>query len=65
MLLSHAVTLAEARSYVAALADLAMTCEASIAYEHVLIGLDALHRGEGPSTTEVMTADRAVLFTVA
>ena len=40
MLLSHAVTLAEARSYLAALADNAHTFDASVEYEHVLLELD-------------------------
>ena len=37
MLLPHAQTLAQARSYLAALADQASTIDASSAYEHVLI----------------------------
>ena len=65
MLLSHAVTLAEARSYVAALADNARTCDASVEYEHVLLELDAIHGGEVPPITEVLTDKRDVLYTVA
>ncbi|MGN6576959.1 MAG: hypothetical protein ACTHKG_14880 [Nocardioides sp.] len=65
MLLAHAVTLAEARSYVAALADNARTIDASVEYEHVLLELDAIHGGEVPPTTEVLTDKSDVLYTVA
>ena len=65
MLLSHAVTLAEARSYVAALADHARTFDASVEYEHVLLQLDSIHGGEVPLTTGVLTDRRDVLYTVA
>ena len=65
MLLSHAVTLAEARSYVAALADNARTFDASVEYEHVLLELDTIHGGEVPPITEVPTVKRDVLYTVA
>ena len=40
MLIAHAVTLAEARSYVAALADIAVTIDASIEYDRVLLQID-------------------------
>lgn len=65
MLLAHAVTLAEARSYVAALADNARTFDASVEYEHVLLALDTIHGGEVPPTTEVLTDKSDVLYTVA
>jgi hypothetical protein len=65
MLLSHAVTLAEARSYVAALADNARAFDASVEYEHVLLELDTIHGGEVPPITEVFTDKRDVLYTVA
>ena len=65
MLLAHAVTLAEARSYVAALADNAHTFDASVEYEHVLLELDSIHVGEVPPTTEVIVDRLDVLFTVA
>lgn len=65
MLLAHAVTLAEARSYVAALADNAHTFDASVEYERVLLELDAIHGGEVPPITEVLTDRSDVLFTVA
>lgn len=65
MLLAHAVTLAEARSYVAALADNARTFDASVEYEHVLLELDEIHGGDVPPTTEVLTDKSDVLYTVA
>ena len=65
MLLAHAVTLAEARSYVAALADHARTFDASVEYEHVLLQLDSIHGGDVPPTTDVLTDRRDVLCTVA
>ncbi len=65
MLLAHAVTLAEARSSLAALADQALTFDASVEYERVLLQLDALHgdliSGMGP----VSAYSRDVLFDVA
>ena len=48
MLLAHAITLAEARSYVAALADLARTFDASVEYERVLLQLDWIHGDDSP-----------------
>jgi len=65
MLLSHAVTLAEARSYIAALADLARTFDASVEYERVLLQLDWIHGDDVPPTTEVFTDRSDVLYTVA
>ena len=66
MLFRHAQTLAQARSYLAALSDQASTIDASSAYEHVLIDLDRLHGDECPSAgTEGLTEDRAILLAVA
>jgi hypothetical protein len=65
MLLSHAVLLAEARSYLAALADHAATFDASMEYERVLLQLDALHDGAVPPITVVPATDPAVLHEVA
>ena len=66
MLLPHAFTLAQARSYLATLADQASTIDASSAYERVLIELDRIHGDECPSAgTEELTEDRAVLLAVA
>lgn len=65
MLLAHAVLLAEARSYVAALADHAMTFDGSMEYERVLLELDELHGGVFPPTTQIPITDPAVLCRVA
>jgi hypothetical protein len=66
MLLPHAQTLAQARSYVAALADCAVTIEASSAYERVLLELDRVHGDDCPALdTDALTDDRDILFAVA
>ena len=65
MLLAHAITLAEARSYVAALADLARTFDASVEYERVLLQLDWIHGDEVPGISPVLIDQPRVLFTVA
>ena len=66
MLLAHAVALAEARSYVAALADHACTFDASVEYERVLLQLDWIHGDDTPALdTTGLTDDRDVLFAVA
>ncbi len=65
MLLSHAVTLAEARSYVAALADQATSADASAEYERVLLQLDWIHGDYVPGITEVPAEHRDVLFAIA
>ena len=46
--LEHALTLAQARSFVAALADAAVEDDASAAFERALIELDWLHGDESP-----------------
>lgn len=62
----HARTLAQARSYVAALADRAMTLDASSAYERVLLELDRVHGDDCPALdTEDLTGDRDILLAVA
>ena len=59
MHLSHARTLCHARSALAMLADTATSIEASSAYEHVLITLDAIHGNDGPAiATRGLPADR-------
>ena len=64
MLLSHA--LAEARSHLAALADTAVTFEASVEYERVLLQLDSIHGGDVPGVdASGLTDDRNVLFSIA
>jgi len=66
MLLPHAQTLAQARSYVAALADRALTLDASSAYERVLLELDRVHGDECPALdSEDLTDDRDILLAVA
>ena len=49
MLLPHARTLCDARSALAVLSDDANCIEASSAYEHVLITLDAIHGDDCPA----------------
>lgn len=68
MLLAHAMTLAEARSHLAALADQARSTDASIEYDRVLLQLDSLHGDDMPGISRVPVddgADRRVLFAVA
>lgn len=65
MLLSHAVVLAEARSYIAALADRTSSFDASLEYERVLLQLDWLHGGTIPPISVVPSGDRDVLYRVA
>lgn len=66
MLLPHAQTLAQARSYVAALADRALTLDASSAYERALLELDRVHGDECPALeTQDLTDDRDILLAVA
>jgi hypothetical protein len=66
VLLTHARTLARARSYVAALADQASSIDASSGYEHVLMELDRIHGDESPGLdTDGLSQDRAILVAVA
>jgi len=65
MLLKHAIELAEARSYLVALADHALSFDGSMEYERVLLELDELHGGVFPPITEVPTGDPVVLYRVA
>ena len=66
MLLSHAIALAEARSCLAALADTAVTFEASVEYERVLLQLDWIHGDDVPGLDPSgLTGDRDVLFSIA
>lgn len=66
MLLAHAATLAEARSYLAALADHARTVEASSAYERALIELDWVHGDDTPALdTAGITDDRDIVMALA
>ena len=65
MLLSHAVLFAEARSYLAALADGTNNFDASLEYERVLLHLDHLHDFVVTPITVVPTGDRQTLYAVA
>ena len=65
MMLAHAVLLAEARTYLAALADRAATLDASLEYERVLLQLDWLHGGQTPPTTTPPTGDSQLLYEIA
>lgn len=65
MLLSYAVLLAEARSYVAALGDRALTFDGSMEYERALLELDELHGGVFPPTTDIPITDPAALYAIA
>lgn len=66
MLLPHAQTLAQARSYVAALADRALRIDSSSAYERVLLELDRVHGDDCPALdTSDLTTDRDILLAAA
>lgn len=65
MLLAHALTLAEACSYLAALADHARTFDASLEYDRVLLQLDAGHGDDTPALFPVPITDRDVLYDLA
>ena len=65
MLLSHAVLLAEARSYLAGLADSATSFDTALEYERVLLQLDWIHGGTVPPITVVPSGDRDVLYSIA
>ncbi len=61
MSLAYAIALAEARSCLAALADIAMDFDESVLYEHLLLDLDALHGDDAPAL-HPLTRDRAELL---
>lgn len=74
MLLAHELTLGEARSHLAALADQARSADASIEYDRVLLRLDAIHLDAAhlgawhdniPGISPVPVTDRDALFAVA
>jgi hypothetical protein len=66
MLLTHAQTLAQARSCVAALGDRAPTIDASSAFERVLLELDRIHGDDCPALdTRDLTDDRDILLAAA
>jgi len=59
MFLTYAVARAQARSCLAALADIATDFDESVHFEHLLLDLDSLHPN-GPSL-HALVGDRAVL----
>lgn len=66
MLLAHAITLTEARSYLAALADQAGTFDATVEYEHALLYLDLIHSNDIPALNLTgLTDDRVILHAIA
>ena len=65
MLLAHAIAIAEARSYIAALDDHALTPLGSIAYDRALIYLDAAHDDQVPALTDVPLDDSTILYRLA
>lgn len=65
MLLAHAIALAEARSYIAALDDHAHTPLGSIAYDRALICLDVAYGDETPDYTDIPLSDPTLLYELA
>jgi hypothetical protein len=65
MLLSHAITLAEARSHLAALARRAYNDEASAGYERVLLHLDVIHGDYIPGISDVYDEGADILYGIA
>lgn len=65
MLLAHAIAIAEARSYIAALDRHARTVLGSITYDRALIYLDAAHNDQVPPLTDVLVHDLALLHRLA
>ncbi|MPZ93897.1 MAG: hypothetical protein GEU96_03070 [Propionibacteriales bacterium] len=65
MLLSHAITLAEARSHLAALARRAYNDEASAEYERVLLHLDVIHGDHTPGISDVEDESADILYGIA
>jgi hypothetical protein len=65
MLLAHAIAIAEARSYLAALADQAVTFWASVAYDDVLLYVDAIHGDAVPALDELPTIELSLLHDLA
>lgn len=66
MLLAHAVALTRGRTYLAALADGAVSVDASLAYERTLLYLDAIHGDDVPALgTQGVRHHRAILHQAA
>lgn len=62
MLLAHAIVIAEARSYIAALADTATTAPGAVAYDRALIYLDSAYGDAVPALTDVPVGDPPTLY---
>lgn len=63
---SHARTITQARSCLAALADTAPSLTAGSAYDHVLIALDTIYGDDVPAlSTRGLTQDRQALWAQA
>lgn len=65
MLLTHAIAIAEARSYIAALDDNARTVLGSVGYDRALIYLDASLGDDLPATIGIRVEDPEVLYRLA
>ncbi|MEU4454780.1 hypothetical protein AB0F44_25845 [Nocardioides sp. NPDC023903] len=65
MLLAQAVAIAEARTYIAALADTATTVLSSVAYDRALIYLDSVHGDQVPALTGIPFGHPATLYQLA
>lgn len=65
MLLAHAIAIAEARSYLAALADRASTLWTSVAYNDVLLYFDAIHGDNVPAIDELPNIEPTLLHELA
>ena len=62
MIHAHALTLVLARSCLAALADQATRFEATLAYDEVLLDLDAAHGDYTPALERIEATDREALY---
>lgn len=65
MMLTDAIAIAEARSYLAALDDNAHTILGSVGYDRTLIYLDASLGDDIPATIEVRIEDSELLYRLA
>ena len=61
MSLAYAIPIAEARSCLATLADVAIDFDQSVLYEHLLLDLDALHGDDAPALS-ARVGDRTELL---
>ena len=61
MLLTHAIAIAEARSYLGALADRAGALRATVAYDDALLYFDAIHGDLVPALDRLPVIESALL----